>query len=81
MNEVTKTREDKTSMSLGEKIEQIRGNQTSFAFAKEIGVEWEDLCRFEIGTKLPSPEILSKVAQIGGTTIEELLYGVYVPIK
>lgn len=81
MNEITKTRENNSNMPLGEKIERIRGNKTSFAFAKEIGVEWEDLCRFEIGTKLPGPEILSKIAQIGGTTIEELLSGAYVPIK
>lgn len=81
MNEIAKTRENKNNMPLGEKIERIRGNKTSFAFAKEIGAEWEDLCRFEIGTKLPSPEILSKIAQIGGTTIEELLSGEYVSIK
>ena len=30
-------------MKLCKKIEQIRGEENSFAFAKIIGIEWEDL--------------------------------------
>ena len=60
-------------MKLCEKIEQIRGDRNSFAFAKIIGVEWEDLCRFEIGTKTPDQKTLERIAELGGITADELI--------
>ena len=60
-------------MKLCEKIEQIRGDQNSFAFARIIGIEWEDLCRFEIGTKVPDRKTLERIAELGGTTADELI--------
>lgn len=60
-------------MKLCEKIEQIRGDQNSFAFAIIIGAEWEDLCRFEIGTKTPDRKTLERIAELGGITADELI--------
>jgi len=59
---------------IGNRIKQVRGNTTQERFAKRIGVKQNYVCRYEKG-RVPSPELLLKIAQFGDVTVDWLLTG------
>lgn len=59
---------------IGNRIKQVRGNTTQERFAKRIGVKQNYVCRYEKG-RVPSPELLLKIAQFGNVTVDWLLTG------
>jgi len=59
---------------IGNRIKQVRGNATQERFAKRIGVKQNYVCRYEKG-RVPSPELLLKIAQFGNVTVDWLLTG------
>lgn len=60
---------------VGERIRAVRGNRTQEKFAKAIGVRKQNyISRYERG-RIPSPELLVRIAKMGGVSIDWLLTG------
>ncbi len=63
---------------VGKRIRQVRIlalNQTQEKFAKEIGVKKQSyISRYENG-RIPSPELLVIIANVGGKSVDWLLTG------
>lgn len=66
----------KEDIILGKRIKDIRIslNYDQKRFAKEIGATVSALSNWENGRNKPNMEKLSKIAKIGDTTVEKLLY-------
>ena len=52
-----------------------RRNLTLIDFAKKIGASKSSVSDWEKGFRLPSEGILTKIAIMGNTTVDKLLYG------
>jgi transcriptional regulator with XRE-family HTH domain len=60
---------------VGERIRAIRGNRTQTEFAKELGVRKQNyISRYERG-RIPSPNLLAKIAEMGRVSVDWLLVG------
>lgn len=60
---------------MGDRIRLIRGNKTQAQFAKAIKAKGQNrVSKYESGT-VPSPEMLMRIARIGNTTVDWILYG------
>lgn len=60
---------------VGERIRSIRGERTQTEFAKYLNVRKQNyISRYERG-RIPSPELLVKIADMGKVTIDWLLTG------
>ena len=64
---------------VGNRIRNIRGNDTMEIFGKKINsekpVKSGIISRWENGVSLPNKQRLDKIAEIGNVTVEDLLYG------
>lgn len=64
-----------TGKAVGARIRMVRGTMTQEKFAKVIGVKKQNyISRYERG-RIPNPNILVKIAEVGKTTIDWLLCG------
>jgi transcriptional regulator with XRE-family HTH domain len=64
-----------TSASVGQRIKLIRGDLTQTEFAKILGIKKQNyISRYESG-RIPAHEILVKIAEQGGVTVDWLLTG------
>lgn len=52
-----------------------RRNLTLIDFAKKIGASKSSVSDWEKGFRLPSEAVLNKIAIMGNTTVDKLLYG------
>jgi transcriptional regulator with XRE-family HTH domain len=59
---------------IGARIRQLRGSEKSMDFARRIGIRREYLSRIESGA-LPGTEILRRVAQVTGVSLDFLVFG------
>ncbi len=60
---------------VGERIRAIRGKQTQTEFAAVLGVKKQNyISRYERG-RIPSPDLLVRIAEIGQVTTDWLLTG------
>jgi transcriptional regulator with XRE-family HTH domain len=57
------------------KIRNIKGKLTQSEFAKILGVAQGTINKYENGAILPGEDILKKIANYGGVTVEWLLHG------
>jgi len=60
---------------IGRRIKQIRGSLTLKNFSEKIGFDASMIHHVEKGKTLPGPEMLLRVAEYSGTSIEWLLTG------
>lgn len=67
---------DKVSpVKVGERIRAIRGGKTQTEFAKELSVPKQNyISRYERG-RIPSPDLLVKIADMGRVSLDWLLVG------
>ena len=67
---------DKVSpIEVGERIRAVRGKQTQTEFAEVLGVKKQNyISRYERG-RIPSPDLLVRIAEIGRVTTDWLLTG------
>jgi len=67
---------DKVSPTeVGERIRAVRGKQTQTEFAEVLGVKKQNyISRYERG-RIPSPDLLVRIAEIGRVTTDWLLTG------
>ena len=64
-----------TPASVGQRIKLVRGNLTQTEFAKILGIKKQNyISRYESG-RIPTHEILLKIAEHGGVTVDWLLTG------
>jgi len=62
-------------IKVGERIRAVRGKQTQTEFANVLGVKKQNyISRYERG-RIPSPELLVRIADIGRVTTDWLLTG------
>lgn len=60
---------------VGERIRLVRGNRTQTEFAKALGVKKQNyISRYERG-RIPSPDLLVRIAEMGRVSIDWLLTG------
>jgi len=60
---------------VGERIRAVRGNRTQTEFAKALGVKKQNyISRYERG-RIPSPDLLVRIAEMGRVSIDWLLTG------
>jgi transcriptional regulator with XRE-family HTH domain len=60
---------------VGERIKAIRGDKTQTEFAKELGVRKQNyISRYERG-RIPAPDLLVKIADMGRVSTDWLLTG------
>jgi len=60
---------------VGERIRAVRGKQTQTEFAEVLGVKKQNyISRYERG-RIPSPDLLVRIAEIGRVTTDWLLTG------
>ena len=64
-------------MSLGQRIKQIRleRGETTSEFAKHLTASKGTVSKWENGKYEPNRKRLKKIAELGDTTVKELLYG------
>ena len=62
---------------VGRRIQNIRKRNylTLIEFAKKIGASKSSVSDWEKGFRLPSEGVLTKIAIMGNTTVDKLLYG------
>jgi len=64
-----------TPASIGQRIKLVRGNLTQTEFAKTLGIKKQNyISRYESG-RIPTHEILLKIAEHGRVTVDWLLTG------
>lgn len=62
-------------MEVGERIRSVRGKKTQTEFAKALGVKKQNyINRYERG-RIPSPDLLVRIARIGRVSTDWLLTG------
>jgi len=60
---------------VGKRIRSVRGDKTQTEFAKEIGVKKQNyISRYERG-RIPSPELLVRIAKTGKVSVDWILTG------
>ncbi|HLB94685.1 MAG TPA: helix-turn-helix transcriptional regulator [Nitrospiria bacterium] len=60
---------------VGHRIKKVRGNRTQTGFARAIGVRKQNyISRYEHG-RIPSPNLLVRIANYGRTSVDWLLTG------
>ena len=65
---------------VGKRIRDIRGDRSQTVFAKmifegRVKKRQDYVSRYELGIRIPKPEILIRIAEIGQTTVDFLLMG------
>ncbi|MBI3803127.1 MAG: helix-turn-helix transcriptional regulator [Nitrospirae bacterium] len=62
-------------MEVGERIRSVRGKRTQTEFAEAIGVKKQNyISRYERG-RIPSPDLLVRIARMGRVSTDWLLTG------
>lgn len=62
-------------LEVGERIRSVRGKKTQTEFAKALGVKKQNyISRYERG-RIPSPDLLVRIAQMGRVSTDWLLTG------
>ena len=63
--------------TLGERIIKLRKdkNMSQTTLAKKVGISYTQIGRYEIKDKQPPAEVLKKIADVLGTTIDYLVSG------
>jgi transcriptional regulator with XRE-family HTH domain len=60
---------------VGQRIRRVRGRMTQTHFAKAVGVRKQNyISRYEHG-RIPSPELLVRIADFGKTSVDWVLTG------
>jgi transcriptional regulator with XRE-family HTH domain len=64
-----------SAQEVGERIRTVRGKKTQTEFAKALGVKKQNyISRYERG-RIPSPDLLVRIARMGRVSIDWLLTG------
>lgn len=64
-----------SAQKVGERIRAVRGKRTQTEFAKALGVKKQNyISRYERG-RIPSPDLLVRIAEMGRVSIDWLLTG------
>lgn len=64
-----------TPASVGQRIKLVRGNLTQMQFARILGIKKQNyISRYE-SVRIPTHELLLKIAEHGGVTVDWLLTG------
>lgn len=62
-------------MSIGKRIEILRGNKTRHAFASKISLHPNTLRNYEEGLSLPNSEVIAQICRVFNVSVEWLVFG------
>ena len=68
MNELISMKE------VGERIRALRGVRTRTGAAKQMGLSYSALCKYETGAKRPNDETKVRIANFYGKTVQEIFF-------
>ena len=60
---------------IGNRIKGLRGAVSQERFAGQLGISKQGYLRYEYGKRIPPGEVLQKIAEIGGVTVDWILTG------
>jgi transcriptional regulator with XRE-family HTH domain len=60
---------------LAQRIRQLRGNTAQKDFAERLEISLQGYLNYEYGKRIPPGPVLSKLAEIGGVTVDWILTG------
>jgi len=60
---------------LGDRLKQLRGGQSQSDFSGMIGVPFRTYQRYESGERIPKGDVLDRIAQATGRSVDWLLTG------
>jgi transcriptional regulator with XRE-family HTH domain len=64
-----------SASQVGQRIRKVRGGMTQTHFARAVGVRKQNyISRYEHG-RIPSPDLLVRIADFGKTTVDWVLTG------
>ena len=66
-------------MSIGDNIKKYRGTMKQTDFAEQLGVTSVTVSRWETGQNVPNGEMLQKMAQVLGVSVDKLMEGQHMP--
>lgn len=70
-----KSFDNETLLAIGGRIRSARGETTQEDFAAAIGVSRSALTNYEAGRRLPNDLILTRISEISGCPVPQLLFG------
>jgi len=62
-------------MSIGERMKQLRGNESRKSLADKLGVDQTTIVNYESGKRLPNSEFISKFCRLYNVSTDWLIYG------
>lgn len=65
----------KNSVEIGKRLRKLRGHLSQREFAKLLEIPFRTYQNHEYGKSIPKPDMLSKIAQMCGTTIDWIITG------
>jgi len=65
----------KKYLDIGNRLKKIRGSLSQKDFALKAGIPFRSYQRYEAGERMPPPDVLPLLAQIGNTTTDWILEG------
>jgi transcriptional regulator with XRE-family HTH domain len=66
---------DQSSNSIGNRIKELRGERSMKSFADELNISFAAYQNYEYGKRIPPGEVLIKLAQISGRSVDWILTG------
>ena len=65
--------DEQTRANIAANVRRLRGEQSRYALAKAVGIHTIQVSRIERAINVPSPGLLSRLAQAFSVTVDDLI--------
>ena len=62
------------SMEIGQRLRKLRGGRTRTSVARDLGIAYSALCKYESGERVPEDAVKVKLADYYDTTVQEIFF-------
>lgn len=62
------------SMEIGQRLRKLRSGRTRTSVARDLGIAYSALCKYESGERVPEDAVKVKLADYYGTTVQEIFF-------
>jgi transcriptional regulator with XRE-family HTH domain len=66
---------EKPHLKTGARLKALRGELSQPDFAKKLGIPWRSYHRYEAGERVPPLEVLNRMVELRGSSVEWILTG------